>query len=338
MVELINSVDETINPIMMLQDYLKANVEFLPVDKITMPDEPQVTKVKITVTNTAPTDPSPKIVFIGVGLGIAKMGGDSGSVSPDQINFKINRNETPEDDGLFGQNEHTVQFMPKVSYMRMNGVDIPDITEDEKNSGEVLFPGEFIIFEMDIPNSDLPYYQFRLDGTVSRRHLFRHETELPVAEAYIKPLIIKAIQSFNSQDIHKVVKSIIISVPEFGNDTKLSEIRKFIGILSEAEDDCEMLQKGVNELYRQHKFSIFQAHMQRVYTYLDHVKSAIDDLRQAISSSIPERITAEMDKIEIFNEEVVRINQETEALMTKYSLTDEETGYKYRNWEISETA
>lgn len=329
MVDLLSPVGEKteghLKQIDTLHQYLKANVEFLDSEKTpAMPDEPQFTRVKITVTNSAPVDSLPKIVFVGIGLSIARIGGDSMSVNARTINFKIHRLDSPtaENDNL--------RFLQQTNYIRMNGMEFPGITPDEQENGEVLLPGESIFFDMDIPNQDLPYYQFRLDGTVSYRHLYHHETFLPVAEAFTKPIISKALRDFNSLDIHRVLKSILLTMPEFDNDTKLSEIRRYIGVLTTEDDNITMMQKTVNELYRQHKFPTFQAHMQQVYDYFEHIKEATNNLREAISSSMPERIIEEVDKLQALNNEVEQINRETESIMSSYNFSAEEVGYKYQ--------
>jgi hypothetical protein len=332
MVEVMNRIEETINAVKTLQEYLTANTEFLPSEKPVMPDEPQYTKIKITVINSAPKDTSQKIVFTGVGLSIAKLGGELSTVAPEQINFKLHKNDNTQANTSVTQSERSVQILQKINYVHMNGTDFPDVTKDETRLGEYLFPGESMYYEMDVPNDDLPYYQFRLEGTVSYRHLFHHEVILPIAEAYTRPIVLTALRNFNNLDIHKVLKSILISMPEFGNDTKLSEIRRYIGILSVGDDDVDTLQKSVNDLYRLHKFTVFQAHMQSVYNYLGHIKGAIENLRLAISSSIPETITSEINKLQAMNEEAILIDKQTESLMTRFNLSDADVDYKYRHW------
>ena len=332
MVDVMNRIEETINSIKTLQDYLTTNTEFLPPDKPVMPDEPQYTKVKITVVNSAPKDIDRKIVFLGVGLSIAKLGGETSNVVPEQINFKLHKAEGTENSPKISQSERSVELLQKINYVHMNGIDFPDVTKEETRLGEVLLPGDSMYYEMDIPNDDLPYFQFRLEGTVSYRHLFHHEHVLPVAEAYTRPIILTALRNFNSLDIHKVLKSILIAMPEFGNDTKLSEIRRYIGVLSTGDDDIDTLQKSVNDLYRQHKFTVFQAHMQAVYNYLGHIKGAIENLRLAISSSIPETITSEIQKLQAMNEEAIQIDKQTESLMTRFNLSGEDVNYKFQHW------
>lgn len=331
MVDVLEHVTESINPIKTLQGYLMANTEFLPSDKGPgMPDELQYTKVKISVANSAPVKSEPRPVFIGIGLSIGKTGGEQSSIDPEQICFKINRLVTKSEN--IARSSEDLQFLNKINYSRMNGLDFVDVTPEEQSRGEVLYPGESICYEMDIPNNDLPYYQFRLEGSLSYRHLFYHEVVLPVAEAYTRPIIINALRKFNALDIHKVLKSMLISLPEFGNDTRLSEIRRYITVLTSGEDDIEGLQKDVNELYKLHKFTIFQAHMQAVYNYLGRIRAAIGNMREAIASSTPETISKEISKLQALNQEATIIDKDTESLMTRFKLSDEDVGYKYRGW------
>lgn len=55
MVDVLDHVEENINLVKTVKRYLQARTEFLPSEHVTMmPDEPQFTKVKITVNNSAP--------------------------------------------------------------------------------------------------------------------------------------------------------------------------------------------------------------------------------------------------------------------------------------------
>ena len=54
-------------------------------------------------------------------------------------------------------------------------------TSAELPLGDVLFPGDSITYEMDVPAKELPHIEFRVEGTVSRRHLSRVEPALPVS-------------------------------------------------------------------------------------------------------------------------------------------------------------
>lgn len=331
MVDVMQHLVENIGPVSKLREYLRASTEFLPSDReAVMPEDPQYVKVKITVVNSAPEESAPRIVFTGIGLSIARLGGEQSAVDPEQINFKVNRVETTSNENT--TELESAQYLQKINYFRMNGLDFPDITPDEQSYGEVLFPGEVLCYEMDIPNDILPYFQFRLEGNVSYRHLFHQEVVLPVAEAYTRPIVLDALRKFNALDIHKVLKSILISLPEFGNDTRLSEIRRYIGVLASGEDDLEILQRAVNDLYKQHKFTIFQAHMQAVYNYLGRIMSAIGDMREAIASSTPEAISLEINKLQALNQEAAGVDRDTEALMDRFNLSDEDVEYKYRHW------
>ena len=61
-----------------------------------------------------------------------------------------------------------------------DGQPFPEITSVEGHYGEPLFPGESVSWEMMVPVRELRSGTFRMEGNLSRRHLFRREQVLEV--------------------------------------------------------------------------------------------------------------------------------------------------------------
>ncbi len=61
-----------------------------------------------------------------------------------------------------------------------DGQPFPEITSVEGHYGEPLFPGESVSWEMMVPVGELRSGTFRMEGNLSRRHLFRREQVLEV--------------------------------------------------------------------------------------------------------------------------------------------------------------
>ena len=306
--------------------YLVTRIDILPSAKSSaMPDEPQYSRVCITVSNTAPGLSDRKTVFTNIALLAAKTNSDSKNLTAEELNLKINRTKLP-------ATENDKERLPQnLSFTRLNGTH-PVETDEKSHNGETLHPGESLSFEMDLSNPDLPYFQFCLEGSVSLRHLCRNEIGLPIAEEYTRPIIRKALLDFNAIEIHRFLKEILLSTPQFNNDTKLSKIRNYFGVLGIEEGNIDAAQKSIDEVYRKYKLPVFQNHVQQIYDHLAHIKTSLTRLHQAISSSIAEDISEEIGKLEKMNGEAKRINSETELIMANFGLSDDEVKYKYRAW------
>ena len=61
-------------------------------------------------------------------------------------------------------------------FERVNAEEFPMMTPNEKNHGYFLYPSQSIVFEMNIEPKDLQHV--RVEGTLSRRHLFHQVKEL----------------------------------------------------------------------------------------------------------------------------------------------------------------
>lgn len=189
-----------------LRKYLKTEME-VGEPEIQTPSsgqrEYEACKVKVTVTNTAPDNPDwPVIVFMGVGLGVVDL--TLGSLNnPPKWLRKLKRENTEGDRGL----------QPR--YGRIVGDDFPRITSDEQQHGDVLFPGESVTYQMDVPSEDIPHFELCVEATVSRRHLFHYRQVLPMPTMYTRPPLLAALRAFNAIELHETLYALVKSMPDF---------------------------------------------------------------------------------------------------------------------------
>ncbi len=116
----------------------------------------EVVELMVVVRNTAPVvEEGPWIVFMGVMLSSSTL-----------RNFRRSRWEI----GITRGSESRL-----FNYgAALTPAPLPEaITSDERRFGEVLFPGEWVTFNLRVPANQLPD-QIRVHAMVSRRHLFAH--------------------------------------------------------------------------------------------------------------------------------------------------------------------
>lgn len=137
--------------------------------------EEECHNIKVTVSNTAPTEPNwPAVVFTGVGLACR-----------DDI-WRIISREMKHENRLKDYNEYTTKKTNADSSTldgarRVDGKIFPIVTHDELNHGYCLYPGQSIVYEMKVllsECSEVKDMNILVEGTISRRHLFHCKKEV----------------------------------------------------------------------------------------------------------------------------------------------------------------
>lgn len=149
------SVLKTLGDIQSLREFLKTEMS------VGEPEKGRA-KAEIRIYNDAPLiSGGSEVVFVGVGLriidGRGRTGGDRKWASKVKVLEKSDqiegRQKYNEGEWVAGQGR------------------FPAYTDDEQSHGHILFPGERLVFVVDISEDQLPYLDIRVEGSVSRRHL-----------------------------------------------------------------------------------------------------------------------------------------------------------------------
>ena len=160
-----------------LGNYLKADIEssYGIVEKqrrhgVKVQEEGHL--VKITVSNTAPVEATwPLIVFTGVGIAFNPKKYNNSTIMIRATDYKVDLSNAPQGGGwdLLKDKQH---------FQKVSVGEYPMITSDERSHGFSLYPGQSIVFVMTIEPDDLK--DIWVEGTLSRRHLFRQVKELSI--------------------------------------------------------------------------------------------------------------------------------------------------------------
>lgn len=304
----------------LLRSYLNTQIELIGTEVAPV--------IKVEIHNTAPVTPDwPKIVFTGVGLSLAHTGRDTQAFLPSRLKTRISRKSEEKSNEIAEspwQHDSKREDLLKITYGRIDHKEFPDITSDEGQHGEVLFPGQSVVYEIDVTTDLLPYIQFKVEGTVSRRHLFHCQETFIMPENITKPLVISALVDFNAIDLYEPLESVINLMPKFDSNTRLAEVQTFSIALSTVITKIKATQENLSKVFRQHKFFWFQAHLRAAFIYLDRVSAALTRVKGAIESNIPDKIAAEASAILALKSETAQLDRETQELMRMYNISDEE--------------
>ncbi|MBI2935119.1 MAG: hypothetical protein HYY29_06075 [Chloroflexi bacterium] len=315
------------------QGYLKTQIELSSFESTSKETARRqtFTKVKVTVSNASPTSLEwPRIVFTGVGLSVGSLG-EAGNISPHQMSVHaVNPDGPPGMQRLPWEQDDKFKGLLQTRFRRIHGQDFPDVTPDETSRGEVLFPGQAIIFEMDVAPELVPFLQFRVEGTISRRHLFHHQEILVMPETLTRPIAVAALRDLNALELHRVLDSVISSMPGFNSDTRLAEVQAYSGALTNGMAEIKSIQETINKIWYKHKFFWFRAVLRAAFICLDRVSAALTRMKDAIGSSDPEKIATESSALRVLKGETSQFDHMTEELMSRHNITDEEVNYRYR--------
>ena len=298
-----------------LGKYLTAGME-LGSPQIVFPArgrEYEAVNVRITVNNTAPTDPGlPRVVFIGVGLQANQSG----------LKGRLRKQMVPKAPSAPPQSRSRIHAVT-------DGEDAAQITPSERRLGDVLLPGQSVVYEVDVPAKDVPYLELSLEGTVSRRHFLSYRKTLDMPLAYTRPPLLAALRAFNAADIHRSLANVVVSMPELGPDLRLREVKALGGVLTETIPEIGVTQTHLGKLSRETRIPAMRTHITAAQEYLTRVLEAVTRMRDAVSSGDPGEIqNAGVVVLELRTEAAV-INTATEDLMGVNGITPEETDYAY---------
>lgn len=133
--------------------------------------------IKVTVSNTAPTEPKfPAVVFMGLALFVNFKDNEENVLKRwhDKKLPKVELKYAP-------QHVETVKTLPRNYFPRGNKEYFPVITEDERRHGYYLLSGQSITYDMNVLLAeclDLSDMKLWVEGTISRRHLFHCQKEI----------------------------------------------------------------------------------------------------------------------------------------------------------------
>jgi transcriptional regulator with XRE-family HTH domain len=284
--------------------------------------------LSIEIRNTAPSTPDwPKIVFTEVGLSLAHTGGDRQALLTSRLKIRISRKseEKPSDIAATPwQHDSKREGFLKIPYARIDRQGAPAIRSYEAPHGGDLFPGQSIIYEMDVTSELLPYLQFKVEGTVSRRHLLHYEETFAMPENITKPMALSALHDFYTIDLYGPLESVINSIPKFDSSTRLEEVQTFSKALSDNMTRIKATQEELSKVVRQHKLSWFRAHIRAAFIYLERVNATLVRTNEAIGANSPDKIASEVSALLALRGESAQLDRETKELMRTYNISEEE--------------
>jgi hypothetical protein len=280
----------------------------------------------IKISNTAPNEiEKPLIVFIGVKLlltgsrDIDPMWAHTGGTLK-HFEMEYRPVENP--------------WFSNVGKSIGNFSEFPKITEDEKQHGNVLFPGESLIYKFMVPLDAMAEIGFNVDGTVSRRHLFYLKNKITLPEAYTKPPAVAVMQAFNKVELHKPLDAVLTNLPDLTKAIKTNEMSKeFVVAVITGPAEVKNVQALINSEFGSGRYpplSWFRVHVKKAFSYLDHVYKSLNNLKLSMEANSPSGFTVAAEELKNIRSEAAQLNKETEEIMRKYNISDEEVGYRYR--------
>jgi len=192
-------------------------------------------------------------------------------------------------------------------------------TENEESFGEILFPGESVLYEMHIPNEWLPYTEIKVEGSVSRRHLFHISKVTSGLEQWKKPPLVDIFEDLKDIDIRRPIESAISAMPEFGSKTTLEEIATFRKVVEEANIQIDLEMQKLNNVYRATSNQEIRDHMKgTIGQYITSLTKSFTSTLEVLSSGNPEQMREATGSL---NEQLAvskEVNQKTKELMARY--------------------
>ncbi len=269
-------------------------------------------EIAIEVQNKAPVSSSGgDVVFLGVGLRI--LYGKENTRMTWLDTFKKSRTtDQPE----------LRQRYSKGVWCPQGSVAFPAVTRDEESFGDVLFPGENVIYEFSIPPEYLPYLDIQVEGSVSRRHLLHVVQNVDGLKPWKQPLLVETSRALDSVDIHQPLLMVTDAMPEMGPQTTLADIEKLKTAVSEAIDQVGSTLKAINEVFHSAPNQEIRDHLkQNEGRYLSSLTSIYTSTLDARASGEPERMREVTEELKAQLPVVDDIKRKQIELMSRFGVS-----------------
>jgi hypothetical protein len=192
-------------------------------------------------------------------------------------------------------------------------------TENEESFGEILFPGESVLYEIHLPNELLPYAEIKVEGSVSRRHLFHISKAMSGLEQWKKPPLVDIFKDLKNIDIRHPIESAISSMPEFGSKTTLEEIATFRKVVEEALTQIGLEMQKLNNVYRATSNQEIRDHLKgTIGQYITSLTKSFTSTLEVLSSGNPEQMLEAAGSLKEQLTVSKEVNQKTKELMARY--------------------
>jgi hypothetical protein len=258
--------------------------------------DPQEGKViaTIKVYNDAPVSPDGgDIVFLGVGLRIiigSKEGMQRGSaywlsrISKSRPSDNTELRRKYNEGTWFGRREGEGSF--------------PEVTSDEQSHGEVLFPGESVVYEIKTSEAELPYLDISVEGSVSRRHLLHISQPMEALKHWSQPLVNETFHAVDKIDFFTPLVAIANEVSALGPQTTFADIDKLKTEIEKGRTHLKAVIAEMDKVYHSAPNQKLRDYMKEgIGLYLKSAGMAFDATQEALSSGDMEKMKQAVDEM-----------------------------------------
>ncbi len=270
-------------------------------------------EIVVTIRNDAPVSShGGNVVFIGVGLRI-KDGRDNKVLESKRWLSTIKIKRLVDNQDLRREYQQGAW---------VSGIVFPAVTEREKAFGEVLFPGESIMYVIRVSSVNLPYLDIQVQGQVSRRHLFHLIQPMEALRPWIHPLLVQTFRELDAIDLQPFLK-INGDIPELGPDTTLADIEGFRNILATAITYIDQSFVELNKSFHAAPNQELRNYMKQVLgKYLTSVKKASESMLETLSSGNTQQLQSALVNLMGKLETAKKVEEKLQELKSRFGIND----------------
>lgn len=274
------NIFEPLKNIQVLQNFLKSEMQIEETDD-------GVTKVGIKVYNAAHSGYNgSEVVFTGVGLRII-----DGRESYRKKAPTVNKTRPSDNLELHRKYDEGI-------WVSGTSGSFPMVTADEQSHGEVLFPGECVLYEMRTSKGALPYLDIRVEGSVSRRHLFHVSRSMEALKQWRQPLVNETFRAVEKIDFFTPLVAMANEVPGFGPQTTFADIDNLKVEIEKGRSHISAVITKMNKVYDSAPNQKIRDYMKKgIGHYLKSVGMAFDVTERALFSGDMEEMKQAVDEM-----------------------------------------
>ncbi|GEM_PF-6063434 len=212
--------------------------------------------------------------------------------------------------------------------VRSDGKAFDAVAPDEQSKGEVLFPGESVVYRIQAPAVWLPSLAITVEGSISSRHLFQVVQLVNVSERRAEAEMVELFQALSEIGIHQPLLAATAAALGVAGTVSARKIATSRRELEQAVEAIAPRFRALNEVFHVAPHPEISDHIKQVVgRYMVSVDEAIDRVCESLSSGDIDSRSEAVDGLNLQMEAAREVDRKTAELMRKFSVKPEEAGF-----------
>ena len=182
-----------------------------------------------------------------------------------------------------------------------------------------------MVYEIKTSESQLPYLDIRVEGSVSRRHLFHISQPMEALKVWTQPLVAKTFRALDAIDFYNPLLSVTEVMPALGPQTTLADINAFKVVVEKARGHIGKVKNELNSVYHSTPNQKLRNYMEvGIRQYLKAAAKMCDRTLEALSGSDMKKMKEAAEEMKAQFLEADKVKRGQRELMSQFGIDSQD--------------